>query len=159
MMTIHPGLEEPLPFHTNVRVLQRPICRTRQAPDQYAQTGLVLCVGQACLAAIAILIKPVTVTDRNTVPSTDKLFKSFLGSASMNHETGDPGIGHNPQPMERADFFPGGFVKIIDIPASGYVPYGFIMRPDRCRGPVNNFLYSAGTDGNTGDGRTGRRTQ
>jgi hypothetical protein len=72
----------------------------------------------------------------------------------MDHETGDFRVGHNPQPVELDAFFPGCFIEIINILASGYVSYSFIMRFDCCRGPINDLLYGSETNRNTEDGRT-----
>ena len=109
-MTIPPESVVPWPSYIVARVRRQPIYALGKLRVSALGQSLYSAyqVGRAGLATIdPISIKSVTVTDQNTVPSTDKLFKSFPGSVSMNHKTGDRRIGHNPQPVELATFFSG----------------------------------------------------
>jgi len=67
-------------------------------PDHVRQAGLP--------KSGPFLVKPVIVTDQNTVPGVNQLVERFFRAIGVDHEKCDKMIAHYPQPVKIAAVFP-----------------------------------------------------
>ena len=134
------------PFAESCDLRVAPLCEAVGSPDE---------MSEACLPQIhPVLVNPVSVTDEDTVPVFDQGGKGLLGSFGVNHEEGNVGVHHDPEPHEVSTHPPAGLVDVVDLRLSSRLRNGIVMATDRVRNPVDHFLNGALADGDLQEGLT-----
>src|SRR5215471_9972785 len=81
----------------------------RQAPRRADE------MGQARLPGLdPTLIHPIAIADQDPLPVVDEGGKGFFGATWMNHIESYPLTGHHPEPLQRVETVPRGFINIVD---------------------------------------------
>src|SRR5919205_3243186 len=136
------------PGATGRHVWVRPLRQTASRPDEMRHARLP--------GRDPPLIHPIPITDQDPLPVVDEGGEGFFGATRMDHIEGDPFTRHHPEPLQRVEAVPGGFIYIIDrgLPR---LPRNYrIVWVNSLGHPIQDFLDGPQADGDLQHGGTKR---
>jgi hypothetical protein len=85
-------------------------------------------------------------SDQEPLPVVDEGGEGLFGAPRMDHIEGDPFTRHHPEPLQRVEAVPGGFIYIIDRGLPRLLCNHCIVRVDGLSHPGKHFLDRAPAD-------------